>query len=229
MKFDVIDLKNKKVEDLEISSDVIFEEVGLIEKDLVHRLLMLQHTRPSRTASTKTRSEVRGGGAKPWRQKGTGRARAGSLRSPLFAGGGVIFGPKPHKITISMPKRARKKALCSLLSLKVKEIKILNEYPKFTEPKTAKAKELLEDLNITGEKILFILDQHNEADFNLLKSLKNIEKCKVIHWQNLNPHDALNANVIIFDKNLIKNTESWLLTRLERKGICCSCCSCNSN
>lgn len=210
MKFELVDKTNKELnKQVEISDQVILAEPN---EGLVHQLLMLQHTRKKRTANTKTRAQVRGGGRKPWKQKGTGRARAGSLRSPLFAGGGVIFGPQTHVISKSMPKKARRKALASALTLKQAELIILDAMPQFSEPNTAQASEFMGAFQQAGEKVLVLADQHEEANANLFLSLNNLEKVKVLHWQNLNPHDLMNSDKILCDEVTIKRIEGWLNT-----------------
>jgi large subunit ribosomal protein L4 len=207
MKLDLLDTKNKKVGELEVSEDFILAEPNV---HLVHELLLYQHRRVVRKASAKTRSEVRGGGAKPWKQKGTGRARAGSIRSPLWKGGGVIFGPqamelkKPH-----MPKRAKLKALCSAVTLKKNSIKIIDSLPDFKEPKTKLALDMIEVLAKGSKKILLIADPENHK--NLKKSFSNVKGCKVIDWNNLNPHDLFNSEVTLTDQDSIKKIETWLL------------------
>lgn len=215
MKLELVDKENKELnKQIEISDNVILAEPN---EGLVHQLLMLQHTRKQRTANTKTRAQVRGGGRKPWNQKGTGRARAGSLRSPLFAGGGVIFGPQTHVISKSMPKKARRKALASALTLKLEELSILDSLPVMTAPKTSEASEFVNSFRAETEdkklqKVLILADQHDEANNNLFLSLNNLEKVKVIHWQNLNPHDLMNADRVICDEVTIKRIEGWLNT-----------------
>ncbi len=215
MKLNLVDLSNKKVGDIEISDDVLLAEPNL---GLAHQLLLLQHTRPIRNASTLTKGEVRGGGAKPWKQKGTGRARAGSIRSPLWRGGGVTFGPRTHEITVKMPKRSRLKALCSALSAKKDALIILDAFPKYSQPKTKEVISLLGKLEAGEKKLLVIVDQSLESSETLMKSFGNLPKCRVIHWQNLNVHDLFNSEAIIADKEVLKKIETWLVTWKERKG-----------
>lgn len=211
MKLDVVNIENKKIGDFEISEDVLLKDPSV---HLVHELLLLQHTRPARLASTKTKSEVRGGGAKPWKQKGTGRARAGSIRSPLWKGGGVIFGPKYHEIRQPrMPRRARLKALCAALSLKQDQLIILDSLPVMTTPKTKEGASLVKAFTKEPKKILIILDQTLDSSKNLMKSVSNLEKCRVIDWHNLNVHDLFNSELTITDQAIMKNIEAWLLTR----------------
>jgi large subunit ribosomal protein L4 len=119
----VYDIEKNKVAELEVN-DLVFG--APINENVLYEVVKMQMAaRRSGTASTKGRSEVRGGGRKPWRQKGTGRARAGTIRSPLWRGGGIVFGPKPRSYSFKPPKKVRKAALISALSLKVKEDKIL--------------------------------------------------------------------------------------------------------
>jgi len=148
------------------------------------------------TASTKTRSEVRGGGKKPWRQKGTGRARAGSLRSPLFAGGGVIFGPKPRDYSISMPVKARRLALRSALSAKSENLILVKDFSAIAQPKTKELTKILESLNLNG-KILIIADSNNAENQHLELSARNIPYVKLILPSNINVKDILEADGIL--------------------------------
>ena len=120
MELDVVDTKNQKIGSFQVSDDVFCTNVN---EHLLHEVIVMQLANRRRgTASTKIRDEVRGGGSKPWSQKGTGRARAGSSRSPLWRGGGVVFGPKPRSYSYKVPKKIRKTALKAALSLKVKNI-----------------------------------------------------------------------------------------------------------
>lgn len=216
MKFELVDEKNEKTgQTLHISDDVILSEPN---EGLVHQLLMLQHKRPFRNAHTKTRREVRGGGKKPWRQKGTGRARAGSLRSPLFVGGGIAMGPRAHSIKKSMPQKARRKALCSVLSMQVEMLYVLESFSALEKPKTSEAVKLISSF-AENQKTLVIMDQHNPDNANLWMSLGNISKVKALHWENLNPHDLLNSEVILIDKDSLQKIESWLITYKNRKGV----------
>lgn len=164
---------------------------------IVHRALVRQMTNARQgTASTKTRSEVRGGGRKPWRQKGTGRARAGSIRSPLWRGGGVIFGPKPRDYNISMNRKERRLALrTALMSRDADLIVIENLAEKLPRPKT---KELVTALNRWGvepeAKVLLIV---SEKDENLYLSARNIAKLKLISADCLNVYDLLWADKLV--------------------------------
>ena len=159
-------------------------------------------------ACTKTRAEVSGGGKKPWKQKGTGRARAGSLRSPLFRGGGVIFGPKPRSYETSLPQKARKLALKSALSAKLEIMTVVKDFSEITEPKTKVMAKALKDLNATG-KVLIIADLYAEENKNLVLSARNIPSVKLLLHSNLNVKDIVDADTIII-------TEAAINTITER-------------
>ena len=148
------------------------------------------------TACAKTRAEVSGGGKKPWKQKGTGRARAGSLRSPLFRGGGVIFGPKPRSFETNLPQKARKLALKSALSAKLDIITIVKDFSEISESKTKAMVKILKDLNAKG-KILIIADLTAEENKNLVLSARNIPSVKLLLPTNLNVKDLVEADTII--------------------------------
>lgn len=217
MKIDIYDTKkNKLSETLEVSDNLIVAEPNI---GLIHQLLLLQHTRPTRNAQAKTRSEVRGGGRKPWKQKGTGRARAGSLRSPLFVGGGRSHGPRFHEISMDMPVRMRRKALAHAISLQLPQIMVVDQYTNFTTPKTAETKDFCQAFNAESKKMLVIADLHDENNSNFILSLRNREKVKVLHWQYLNVHDLMNAEIIVINKVDFKRIEAWLLTAQNRKAM----------
>ncbi len=164
---------------------------------IVHRALVRQmHNSRQGTVSTKTRAEVRGGGRKPWRQKGTGRARAGSNRSPLWRGGGVSFGPKPRDFSVKMNRKERRLALCTALQSRVDNLVVVEAFAdKFERPKT---KELLEAMvrwgvDITG-KVLLIIAERQEVVY---LSARNIENVKLITATNLNVYDLLAADQLV--------------------------------
>jgi large subunit ribosomal protein L4 len=168
---------------------------------LIHRVYLTQLKNTRRyTASTKTRSEVRGGGRKPWKQKGTGRARAGSTRSPLFVGGGVIFGPRPRIVSKKVNKKEIRLAILSALYLKKQQFVFTNE-SKFTEFSNIKTKEICSFLNELGlkkdAKILIVLANPNKALWLATRNLKNITlttaKCLNIE-QLLNAHHIILSN-----------------------------------
>ena len=164
---------------------------------IVHRALTRQMNNARQgNASTKTRSEVRGGGRKPWRQKGTGRARAGSIRSPLWRGGGVIFGPKPRDFEVKMNKKERRLALRTAFQSRTEDIIVVEEFAEqFPRPKS---KELLSAIARWGiepdTKVLLILP---EPQLNVYLSGRNIELVNVILASSLNVYDVLAADKII--------------------------------
>lgn len=164
-------------------------------------------SRRSGTASTKTRSDVSGGGKKPFRQKGTGRARAGSSRSPVWRTGGTVFGPHPRDYSFSVPKKIRKKALISALSLKFKENKmiILKDFP--MEKISARGFQKVVDL-FDLKKALFVLDDNNEI---LMKSSRNIKNVKMIRSEGINVYDVLNHEHLILLEPSVKKIEGALL------------------
>ncbi|MEI3254205.1 MAG: 50S ribosomal protein L4 [Candidatus Gastranaerophilaceae bacterium] len=159
------------------------------------------------SACTKTRAEVSGGGRKPWKQKGTGRARAGSLRSPLFAGGGVIFGPKPRDYGFAMPQKARRLALKSALSARIDNTVLVKDFSEINEPKTKLMAETLKALKVEG-KILIIADIKAAENAYLELSARNLPNVRIILPSNLNVKDLLEAdNVIITEAAINEITE----------------------
>ena len=159
------------------------------------------------SANTKTRAEVSGGGRKPWKQKGTGRARAGSLRSPLFAGGGVIFGPKPRDYSFAMPQKARRLALKSALSARIDNTVLVKDFSEINEPKTKLMAETLKALKVEG-KILIIADVKAAENAYLELSARNLPNVRIILPSNLNVKDMLEAdNVIITEAAINEITE----------------------
>lgn len=165
---------------------------------IVHRALRMQMVNARQgTASSKTRSEVRGGGRKPWRQKGTGRARAGSIRSPLWRGGGVIFGPKPRDYSIKMNRKERRLALrTALQSRAAEDLIVVEEFAsQFARPKTKELVAALERWGVGQDsKVLLIV---SELEENVLLSARNITAVKLISATSLNVYDVLAADKIV--------------------------------
>lgn len=155
------------------------------------------------SACTKTRAEVAGGGRKPWKQKGTGRARAGSLRSPLFAGGGVIFGPKPRSYAFSMPQKARQLALRSALSAKSSQMVFVKDFSTIEAPKTKLMAACLKSLKVSG-KVLVIADTKAEENKYLELSARNIPSIKLLLPTNLNVKDLLEADFVVMTEAAVK-------------------------
>lgn len=170
---------------------------------IVHRALVRQMANARQgTVSTKTRAEVSGGGRKPWRQKGTGRARAGSNRSPLWRGGGVIFGPKPRDYSLKMNRKERRLALRTAFQSRIDDLIVVQDFAdKLSRPKT---KELINALKGWGvepeDKVLLILSEQNETVY---LSARNVEKLRLITATNLNVFDLLAADRIVVTTSAI--------------------------
>ena len=175
--------------------------------DLIHRAVLRQLANKRQgTASTLTRSEVRGGGRKPYKQKGTGRARQGSIRTPLRPGGGVIFGPKPRSYNLDMNRKERRLALRTALMSRIDDIKTVEDFGStLDQPKT---KEIINGLSRLGiektEKVLVILDSPSVI---IKKSINNIEKVKLIAADQLNVFDILNANKLVIGQSAINKIQ----------------------
>lgn len=208
MKIDVYDNKGKSVEKLELNESVFGVEPNKVI--LAQYLRVFRANQRQGTSSTKTRAEVRGGGRKPWAQKGSGRARQGSIRSPLWPGGGITHGPKPKSWNLSLPKRMRRAAIISALSLKQSKnhIKVLKNL-KMKEPKTKEMIELLKNLKLRG-KTLLVLDK---ADTNILKSAQNIKKLSVSLGENLNGFDVIANQDVLLLKDAVAKVEEKYATR----------------
>ena len=193
-KVQVFNQTGKKTKEIDAPKEVFSYPV---KEHLIYEAVVNFRSNQRRgTASTKTRAEVRGGGRKPWRQKGTGRARAGSIRSPIWRKGGVVFGPKYRDYTYSIPKKARRNALKSALSMKLEENKILVlESLEFKEPKTKEGMKFLRDL---GLESVLIIDSHENK--NLFLSLRNIPLVKAIDQNQVNVYDVLNYESLVFTK-----------------------------
>lgn len=202
---DVFNIENKKVAQVDLNDSVFGAEVN---EAIIYDVVKMQlASRRSGTASTKTRSDVSGGGKKPWRQKGTGRARAGTTRSPIWRGGGIVFGPHPRDFSYSIPKKIRKKAIICALSMKFKENKmlILKDFP--MEKISTRIFKGVFDL-FSLKKALFVLDDDNVF---LLKSSRNIKNVKMIRSEGINVYDILNHEHLILLEPSVKKIEGALL------------------
>lgn len=178
-----------------------------VRPHLLHQAVVMQlANRRAGTVSTKTRGEVSGGGKKPWRQKGTGRARAGSIRSPLWVGGGTVFGPKPRDYSYRLPKTARREALLSALTLKNKEGKIIVlGRLELEEPKTKLMRKVLEDLQVKSALIVIA-----EPDGKLELSARNLPNVKVLRAEGLNVYDLLRYEHLILTERALRSVEARL-------------------
>ena len=171
--------------------------------DLMHRAVLRQqaHMRQG-TASTLTRSEVRGGGRKPYKQKGTGRARQGSVRTPLRPGGGIIFGPKPRSYNLAMNRKERRSALRTALMARIDDITVVKDFGTSLEaPKTREITEALGRLGIAAHtKVLIVLTNPSEM---VRRSVRNLEKVKLISANHLNVFDLLHANSLVVGEDAL--------------------------
>ena len=201
-KVDVYNMQGKKVSDVELSAKVFGIEPN---ETVVHSVLVnyLANQRQG-TQSTKTRAEVRGGGRKPWRQKGTGRARQGSIRAPQWIKGGIALGPKPRSYTYRVNQKERQLAIRSLLSAKVldNELTVVDKL-EVKEPKTNIMVKALTSLKVEG-KTLIILAEKNE---NVLLSSRNIKGVKTIELNTINVFDLLNCNKLVVSLDTVKKLE----------------------
>ncbi len=204
-KISINNLKGEKVNDITLNSKVFGIEVNdLAMKKMVR--LQLDASRQG-TAKAKTRSEVSGGGRKPWKQKGTGRARQGSIRAAQWRKGGIVFGPTPRDYTFKINRKERVLALKSALTSKLNEKKLMVvDSLKLNDLKTKTGIELLNNLKLTG-KILFIASEDAE---NLYMSTRNLDNVLVLFPDEINVYDILNADYIVFDEPSIKMVEEAL-------------------
>ncbi len=204
-KISVKNIKNEKVKDLTLADSVWNIEPN---NDCLKKMVKLQlaATRQG-TAKTKTRAEVSGGGKKPWKQKGTGRARAGSNRSPIWRGGGVVFGVTPRDYTFSINKKERELALKTALTLKnvEKELVVLDSI-KLETLKTKELKSVLETLELNG-KTLFVTAEDNE---NLYMASRNLGYAYVVLANEINCYDLVNADYLVCDEAAVKYIEEVL-------------------
>ena len=197
--------------------DVTGSKTGTIDLDpktfgldpnvaVMHQVVTAQlAARRSGTQSTKTRAEVRGGGAKPWRQKGTGRARHGSIRSPQWRGGGVALGPKPRDYSQKTPKKMVRLALKSALSDRAasERVVVVDEW-NFELPKTKTALAVLDALDVEGRVLIVV----NQNDLNTWKSFANLDRVHVIAPGELNAYDVLVNDWVVFTKSNLPDTSS---------------------
>ena len=200
MSKEVLSTKGKALGEISLDEKVFGIEPNIHVMHLALRR-QLNNARQG-NACTKTRAEVRGGGRKPWKQKGTGRARAGSLRSPLFAGGGVSFGPKPRSYAFDMPQKARQLALRSALSARLDQTIIVKDFSEIKEAKTKLMVKALSALKAEG-KILIIADLKAAENANLELAARNIPTVKLLLPTNLNVKDLLEADTLIITESAI--------------------------
>ena len=198
----VFDITNNKVGDIDLNENIFGVEMNA---GLLHQAVLMQlAAQRLGTHATKTRGFVRGGGRKPWKQRGTGRARSGSTRSPLWVGGGTVFGPHPRKYAFSMPRKQRRLAIKCALSDKVKsgDFIVLDSLT-FDAPKTKQVVKLLSDFDAPKKNLFITAD---EAE-NVEKSARNIQGVKAINTNGLNVFDILNSDKLFITKDAITRIE----------------------
>lgn len=201
-KLAIYNIDGEKVGELELSKEVFDVE---IKEYAVHQVVVAQLANKRQgTQSAKTRAEVSGGGKKPWRQKGTGRARQGSIRSPQWIHGGVVFAPKPRDYRMSISKTLRKVAIKSVLTSKVREdnMLVLNDIS-FDAPKTKNMVKVLNNLNVDS-KLLLVTENVNK---NVYRSSTNLQDVKVIPVNNINVYDLLRYEKLIITQGAVKRLE----------------------
>ena len=205
MKISVKNLNGEKVKDLTLNDSVWNIETN---EDCLKKSIKLQQAATRQgTAKAKTRSEVSGGGRKPWKQKGTGRARAGSSRSPLWRGGGIVFGPTPRDYTFKINKKERTIALKSALTEIAKEkALVVVDKIELASLKSAEAKKLIKSLNLAGD-ILFVTNDDNE---NLFMACRNLGYTNVLLVDEVNVLDLVYADYVVIEEAAVKTLEEGL-------------------
>ena len=200
MKFDIVNLKGSKVSDLNADSNVfgIEPNIGAIRQAVLSEMTNMRQG----THSTKNRSNVKGGGKKPWKQKGRGVARAGTIRSPLWKGGGTVFGPEPHDYNHKLPKRLSKLARCSILSTKASEgnILVVEDFT-IVSHKTSEFVAIIESLDLKNKKLTVLVSEYNE---NLDKSVRNLKNVYLVDSKKASSYDLIDCDVLLIDKASIE-------------------------
>ncbi|MCB0042496.1 MAG: 50S ribosomal protein L4, partial [Caldilinea sp.] len=202
----VKDMNGKQVGEVELS-DAVF--AAPINTSVMHQALVRQLSNARLgTHDTKVRSEVRGGGKKPWRQKGTGRARQGSTRAPNWVGGGTVFGPTPRKYTKAMPKKMQRLALRSALSSKAASGQlVVVDKVAIDEPKTKTAANMLAALGVNEQSVLLVMAEKN---IPVWKSVHNLPQVKSLQSGYLNIRDLLGHDMLLLTKDAVDAIETWL-------------------
>ena len=205
-KIELLNINGEKVKDIKLNDNIFAIEPN---DAVLHNAIVLNMANARQaSASTKTRSEVRGGGRKPWRQKGTGNARQGSIRAPHFVGGGVVFGPTTERnYTKKQNRKERRLALKSALTYKARENGIVVvENIELSSNKTKDFIKLLEDLKVTGKTLIVV----KELTDNLILASRNLSNVKVIESHEINTYDVLNYNNVVITEEAVKMLEEVL-------------------
>jgi large subunit ribosomal protein L4 len=201
----IVDQTGTATGELELPESIF---AGPVNTSVMHQALLRQLANGRQgTHDTKNRTEVRGGGKKPWRQKGTGRARQGSIRSPQWAGGGIVFGPTPRSYRQEMPRKQRRLALRSALAAKAQDghISVLGSF-ELEAPQTRAVVDLLRNIE-AGARVLMVLGSHNEL---LERSARNLPEVKVILAANLSVRDLLSADTVLMTADALEHVaEAW--------------------
>ncbi len=202
-EIEVKDINNNTIEKITLNDDIFAVSTT---KEVIHEAVVsyLANQRQG-TAATKTRGMVSGGGKKPWRQKHTGRARAGSIRSPLWRGGGIVFGPQPRDYSISPPKKLKRLALLSAISEKMSsgEIVVINEFS-LEKPKTKNMIDILKNLGLEKKSVLIVIPEKDET---ITLSVRNIPDVKVKRAMDLNTYDIVVNDILLITKGAMKQLE----------------------
>ncbi|MCL6471735.1 MAG: 50S ribosomal protein L4 [Firmicutes bacterium] len=205
MKIPVRNREGKTVEEIDVSPEVFEVEPN---EAVVHQVIRAQLAAARRgTAKTKTRAEVRGGGKKPWRQKGTGRARIGSIRAPHWTGGGTVFGPIPRDYSFNVPKKMRRLALKSILSSKAKDgrLVVIDDFG-LTEPKTKEVVKIFKNLNVDKKVTVVVGEDQDTA----VKSVRNLDSARVIYSSEINAYDLLDNEYLVMTRAALNAVEEGL-------------------
>ena len=218
MNIAVKDLQGNSQGELQISEALDrFETLGtkLIGTQAAHEVITaIRAARRSGTACTKTMGEVAGSGKKPWRQKGTGRARAGSFASPLWAGGGVVFGPKPRDYSKKVNRKVGRLAFQKVLSKRVAENALIAlDEMKMQSHKTGQFVQVLKDLGLYGEKVLFIASMKDDINENFCLASKNVQKVKVVGSATVNTYDIVAYHKIVVTRKAWSDLEGRIITK----------------
>ena len=201
---DVFNVKGEKIEVLKLNPEVFENEIN--EKAINDAIILTLACQRQGTKKVKTRAEVSGGGVKPWRQKGTGRARAGSIRSNIFRHGGVALGPVPQDFSKKMNKKVAKMALKSAITSKLEDLVVVEDI-KLVTPKTKEVLNILDNLKLLNEKVLIVVP---ELDENMILASRNITNVILLEVSELNVLDIINNSKILMTKEALKEVEEVL-------------------
>ena len=205
MKVPVRNREGKTIEEINVSPEIFEVEPN---EAVVHQVIKAQLAAARRgTAKTKTRAEVRGGGKKPWRQKGTGRARIGSIRAPHWTGGGTVFGPVPRDYSFNVPKKMRRLAVKSILSSKARDgcLIILDDFG-LAEPKTQEALQILKNLGAAKKTTVVVGEDQDTA----VKSVRNIDYVRVIYSSEINAYNLVDNEYLVMTRVALNAVEEGL-------------------